>query len=145
MPIKVTPEQSALKWKQHLDAAGDQIKLGVERVKVAPGVLAAAQEEKFRANILKAIDNHRWANEVKRVSLESWQNAMINVGLPRIRAGTEAAVPEVREFAAALFPHIEAGQSQLSNMPSVSLQDNIDRMVTFVTHMSKFSFRGVSG
>jgi len=30
----------------------------------------------------------------------------------------------------------------LNNMPSVSLQDNLDRMVTFVTHMSKFTFRG---
>jgi len=142
--IKVTPAQSALKWKQHLDNAGDQIKLGVERVTVAPGVLAAAQEEKFRVNILKSIDNHRWANEVKRVTLTEWQDKMINIGLPRIRAGTEAAVPEVEEFAAKLFPHIEAGQAALEKMPSVSLSDNIDRMVSFVTHMSHFSFRGGS-
>jgi len=140
--IKVTPAEFAAKWKSHLDGAGEQIKIGVERVTVAPGVLAAAQEEKFRVNINKSIDNHRWANEVKRVSLEDWRSKMINVGIPRIRAGTEAAVGEVQEFASALFPHIEAGQAALDKMPSVSLTDNIDRMVSFVTHMSKFSFRG---
>ena len=140
--IKVTPAEHAAKWKQHLDGATDQIRSGVERVTVAPGVLAAQQEEKFRTKILEAIESHRWANEVKRVSLDEWKSAMLTKGLPRIRAGTEAAVPEVQEFAAALFPHIEAGQNALNNMPSVSLQDNIDRMVTFVTHMSKFTFRG---
>jgi hypothetical protein len=114
----------------------------VERVTVAPGVAAAAAADKFKARILEAIESGRWGNEVKRVTLEQWKSAMLLKGVPRIRAGTEAAVPEVQEFATALYAHIEIGQRALTSMPSVTLADNVDRMVSFVTHMSKFTFRG---
>jgi hypothetical protein len=132
----------ASKWENHLNNAGAQIEAGVNRVSEAPGKAAARAADKFRQNILAAIESGRWANEVSRVSLEDWKEAMLTKGVPRIRAGTAAAKSEVQEFAEALFPHIESGQAAIAKMPSVTLDDNIARMVAFTQHMAQFTFRG---
>jgi len=141
MPVRVTASEFASLWKERLDAATPRIEAGVNRVTVAPGIKAAASVKKFRAKMLEAIDSGRWEGEVKKVPLDVWKRKMIDKGVPRIRAGTEAAVGEMEEFGAVLIKHIEEGQSQIDKLPSLTLADNIDRMVKFVTHMSKLHFR----
>jgi hypothetical protein len=115
--------------------------VGVEKVTEAPGIAAAAASDKFRLHILEAIESGRWAGEVSRVTLADWKKAMLEKGIPRIRAGTAGAVPEMEEFGKALFTHIETGQRLLEDKPSVTLDDNIDRMTVFIRHMSTFHWR----
>jgi len=141
MTVKVSPADYAKLWKEHLDASTPRIEAGVMRVTVAPGVSAAKAQEKFRKNLLEAIDSGRWAGEVAKVPLADWQERMIKKGIGRIRAGTEAAQAEMEEFGAVLFKHIEAGQAQIADLPSISLDDNIERMVKFIRHMSTLHFR----
>lgn len=140
--IKVTPDEYAAKWKARLDGAVDEIRAGVEKVSEAPGVKAAANAAKMRARIIEAIDNGRWGAEVSKVTLPEWKKAMLEKGVPRIRAGTEAAIPDMKAFGTELFTHIEAGQKLIEGKPSLTLEDNIDRMVTFIRHMSKMVWKG---
>lgn len=140
-PVRTTPAEFAALWKQRLDASTDRIKAGVEKVTVAPGIAAAKAEDKFRLHIIEAIESGRWAGEVSRVSLADWKTAMLDKGIPRIRAGTTAAVGEMEEFGSALFKHIETGQTAIDTLPSVTLDDNIERMTRFIRHMSTFHWR----
>jgi len=140
-PVRTTPTEFAALWKARLDAATDRIKTGVEKVTEAPGVKAAAAADKFRLHIIEAIESGRWAGEVSKVSLADWKKAMLEKGIPRIRAGTTAAVGEMEEFGKALFAHIESGQHEIEALPSVTLDDNIERMTRFIRHMSTFHWR----
>ena len=92
----------------------------------------------MKANIIKAIDNGKWENGLKNVSLEDWKKAAKEKGVGRIAAGVEGASAKVESFYGKLFPYQESLQNKVNGMPDLSLQDNINRMVTFVTGMSKF-------
>lgn len=141
MTVKTTPSEFAKLWETRLNAATDRIKSGVEKVTEAPGLAAAKAEDKFKLHILEAIESGRWAGEVSKVTLAEWKTAMLEKGIGRIRAGTAAALPEMEEFGKALFDHIEVGQRELEPLPSVTLDDNIERMTRFIRHMSTFHWR----
>jgi len=135
---KLTPEQFAEKHNRRTKAALDDMKAGIENVTVAPTEKAAAKQEKMRQRLLEALENGKWANGLKRVSLEEWKQKMIELGLNRVASGLDANKKKVEEFAAQLLPHIEAGQKLIEKMPDVTLEDSINRMTAFIRHMSKF-------
>jgi len=142
MTVKVTPRENAELWASRLGQATERIRLGVEKVTEAPGAKAALAADKMRANILKSLDEGRWQAEVARVPLSEWKEKMLTKGVPRVRAGAEAAKPEMEAFSKELFAHIEGEQAKLRDMPSVSLEDNINRMTTFVRGMADFTWKG---
>ena len=140
--IKTTPEEYAEKWATKLAAATEDIRRGVEKVSVAPGELAAKSEAKMLAGIREAIESGRWAAAVGKVTLADWKKAMLEKGIGRIRAGTTAAKGEMATFARDLFAKIESEQGKLSGMPSLTLEDNIARMVQFIRGMSEYHYKG---
>lgn len=142
MTVKITPKEAAALWAERLGGATARITLGVERVTEAPGVKAAAAQDKMLHKITEAINSGRWAAEVARVTLPEWKKSMIEVGVPRIRSGATAALPEMEAFCTALFSHIESEQTKLEKMPSVTLANNVARMVQFVEGMAKFTWKG---
>ena len=135
---KLTPEQFADKHNRRTKAALEDMKAGVEAVTVAPTEKAAAKQEKMRQRLLEALESGKWANGLKRVSLEEWKQKMLELGLNRVASGLDANKKKVEEFAAQLLPHIEAGQKLIEKMPDVTLEDSINRMTAFIRHMSKF-------
>jgi len=135
---KVTPDEFVEKHARRLKGATEDIRRGVERVTESPTIKAAAKQEKMKMNLNAALDSGKWAAGLKRVSLEEWKGKMIDKGIGRIAAGIDAAAPKVRSFAAELLPHIDTLQGQIKTMPDVSLEDNINRMTTFIRGMAKF-------
>ena len=87
----ITPKQFQEKHNRRLKQSVEDIRIGVQNVTVAPGLQAAAKQEKMRAEITRAIDEGRWAAGLKRVTLEDWKSKMINLGINRIAAGIDAA------------------------------------------------------
>lgn len=142
MAVKITPKESAALWAERLGGATARITLGVERVTEAPGAKAAAAQDKMLLKITEAINSGRWAAEVARVTLPEWKKAMLEKGVPRIRSGATAAIPEMEAFCTALFSKIEEEQGKLVGMASVTLGDNVARMVQFVTNMADFTWKG---
>ena len=135
---KLTPEQFADKHNRRTKAALEDMRAGIANVNVSPTVKAAAKSDKMRAKLVESIENGKWAAGLKRVSLDEWKEKMLNLGVPRVSSGLDANKGKVAAFAAELLPHIDAGKKAIEGMPDVTLEDSINKMTTFIRHMSKF-------
>jgi hypothetical protein len=133
---KLSPQDVAAKWANRLSGASADIQKGVMAVTVSPTQKAAAAKAKMRQNILAAIDNGSWERGLQAVSLQDWQNRFVQVGIPRITQGTQAAQSKVADFHSKLAPIQDALSAQVAAMPKMNLQDGIARMTKFVTGMA---------
>lgn len=136
MAVRVSPEAAQAKWLSRLSGASQDIINGVNGVTTAPGQAAAAQSQKWLANVTAAAD--KWKRNVGSVSLEQWRQYMLNVGVPRVAQGAQAKQAKFGQFAAQFFPHLEAGIAKVKGMPSTTLEDNINRAVTMMRHNAQF-------
>lgn len=141
MPVRVTPTEFADKHATNLKSSLQYMEAGVNRVTEAPGVAAAAAQAKMRANLLDAIDTGKWANRVQSVSLADWKAAMIGKGIPRVALGIDGARQKVIDFATELIAHENSLLGTIEGMPDVTLQDSINRAVTWINGMSTFTRR----
>lgn len=144
MAVRVSPEEFASKWKNHLDNAEADIIAGVDRVTVAPGVAAAAASDKFIRKITESVNDGTWQKAVAGVSLADWQKAMKEKGVGRIRQGTASAQGKMADFASKLFPAIERAQAKVAALPSMTFEDNLNRAAEFMREMHRFNYKGVS-
>lgn len=135
---RLTPEEFQEKHARNLKGAVADMERGVKAVSVSPTLKAAEALPKMRANWLKAIDSGKMERRLKSVGLEEWKSKMINKGIPRISAGIDEAKDKVIEFAGELLPYIDTIKTKIDKMPSVTLDDNINRMTTFIRDMAKF-------
>lgn len=135
---KLTPQEFTEKHARRLKASTEDIRRGIERVQTAPTALAAAKADKMKAKLVESIDSGRWANNTRKVSLESWKQSATNVGVGRIAQGIDNAAPKVQAFAEQLLPAIDSAKAAISSMPDLTLEDSINRMVTFTRKMGQF-------
>lgn len=138
---KLTPQEAAEKWGRRLKGSTEDIRRGVQRVRDAPGVRAAAKVEKMRERLVAKIDDGTWEERVSAVPLDEWKGKMLDKGIGRISAGVDAANGKQVEFFGQLFEHQERLQQQLEGMPDLSLEDNINRVTTFLRGMADFRRR----
>ena len=131
------PNTSAQKWATNLSGAGTTITNGVNAVTVAPGTLAAAQKAAYVQNTAASAD--KFAANSQKVTLNEWQQATINKGVPRIAAGAQAAEPKMAAFLTKALPVINSIVKALP--PRGSLQQNLQRSNQFCTQMSQQSFK----
>ena len=124
----------AQRWAQNLGNAGQKITDGVNAVSQAPGAAAAAQVQVWAQNTQAA--QAKFARNVAAVSLNQWQQAVINKGIGRLASGATAAEPKFQTFMSKLLPYVQSGRSALPKRGN--LQANIARMTAWVTYMSKF-------
>lgn len=136
---KLDPQSGTAKWVNNLSNATSSITDGVNKVSVAPGQLAAAQVNTWLARIQQSAQ--KWANNVGAVSLASWKESMINVGIPRIAQGAQAKQSKYLAFAQKFYPYVEQGQAQVKAMPKVTLQDGINRAVAMIKHNAAYAGR----
>ena len=124
----------AQRWASNLGNAGAKITDGVNAVTQAPGAAAAAQVSVWAQNTQAA--QAKFARNVAAVSLNQWQQAVINKGIGRLASGAAAAEPKFQVFMTKLLPYVASGRSALPKRGN--LQANIARMTAWVTYMSKF-------
>ena len=134
---KLTPAEFQEKHARRLKAAVEDVRKGIDRVTESPTEKAAAKQAKMLTNLTAAVNSGKWAAGLKRVSLEDWKKQTRDVGVNRIAAGIDAAKSKVIAFAEELLPHIDRGRDKIKAMPDVTLDDNINRMVSFTRHMSE--------
>ncbi len=135
---KLTPDEAVEKHAANLKASIPYMEAGIKRVTESPTKKAAAAQTKMLQNLTKAVNNGKWAAGLNRVTLGEWQDKMINKGLQRISIGIDEAKPKTLEFYTKFFPFLDQVKSKVDKMPSVTLQDNIQRMITQITEASKF-------
>jgi len=135
---RLTPEEAATKQANRLKGATEDIRRGIERVSVAPTQQAAAKIQKMRTNLLAKIDDGTVEKRLKAVTLEDWKKKAATTGVNRISEGIDNAKDKQVAFYSKLLPAQDALKQQISGMPDITLEDNINRMTTFIRGMSKF-------
>lgn len=133
---RVTPEQATAKWVQRLSAAGQQITDGVRAVSVAPGQKAAQAADLWLQKVTASRD--KWSRRVGSVTLGEWQDAMVNVGIPRIATGAQAKQHKVADFMSAFLPYVDQGVNKVRQMPKGDLNASIARAVAMIQHNANF-------
>jgi len=136
--VKVTATEFREKHARRLKASLDDVRTGVSRVAVAPGVQAAAKQAKMIARLQEAVNSGKWAKRVSAVTLEQWKTLMIDKGINRIAGGIDAAGPKVEKFAGELLSFETTVQEKINRMPDLTLEDSISRATTWIREMSKF-------
>ncbi len=138
---KVTAEEYAEKWGRRLKGSTEDIRRGVDKVTIAPGVQAAKQAQKMLAKLTDAVNSGMWANQVSAVSLDDWKLAFNLKGINRIAAGVDAAAPAQVAMATKLLKAVDESAAIANALPKVTLEDSINRMTTFVREMNKRKLR----
>lgn len=130
----LTPDQIAAKWAANLTSAAATMTSAVNAVTVAPGVAAARNRTGYVAGVQASAD--KWAARVAAVPLQSWQQSMIQKGIPRIASGATAAQPGFQTFMAKLLPYQNSLVSSLP--PRGTLDQNIARAAAMIRGMAAF-------
>lgn len=141
MPVKSSSTDATAKWLANLSAASGRMQSGAMGVTKAPGVAAAAAADKWLAKVTAS--KAKFASRVASVSLQDWQNAYINVGIPRVAQGAQAKQSKVQAFFDEFLPYLQRGMATIDNMPSVTLEDGIARASAMIRYNAKFK-RGQS-
>lgn len=138
---KVTATEFAEKWAKRLKAATAEMAAGADKVTEAPSQKAIAKQEKLLANLIKAIEDGIWAGQLGKVTLSDWKKAFKEKGVPRVSKGVDESAPKMREFGNWLLSRVEAGKGKIEGMPDLTLDDKINRMVTFIRHMAEEKYK----
>jgi hypothetical protein len=141
MPVKSSSTDATAKWLANLSAASGRMQSGAMGVTKPPGQAAAAAADKWLAKVTQA--KAKFAARVSSVSLQDWQNAYINVGIPRVAQGAQAKQSKVQAFFDEFLPYLQRGMSTIDAMPSVTLEDGIARASAMIRYNAKFK-RGQS-
>lgn len=132
------PSDVARKWASRLGASGEAIKQGVQNVTVNPAERAAAAQDRYIAGVQRAVAEGKYQRGLRRVTLQAWQESMLQKGLPRIASGASAAIPKMEAFLSKWLPWEEQLKQKLAAMPRGDLQQNIARMIAAVEHNASF-------
>src|SRR5512146_2934450 len=133
MPVRVDATQATQKWLTNIGSATDRMKAGALSVQKAPGQAAAAAADKWLQRVQQA--KQKFATNVGRVSLAEWQNAYINVGIPRVSQGAQA---KHQQAMADFLPYLAQGVAKIDAMPNVTLQDSINRATAMIQHNAQY-------
>lgn len=130
----------ANKWATRLSGSTDDIARGVASVTEAPGVAAARQKTLWLQKITQNAD--KWARRVSSISLQDWQTAMTQKGLPRIAGGATAAIPKMTSFLQDFLPYVEQGAATVRSMPKGDVESGVNRAAAMIRHNAKYVRKG---
>ncbi len=136
MPVRATPASATAKWVQNISAATERMTTGAMAVTVAPGQSAAAAADKWLQKVTQS--KAKFAANVSAVSLQSWQQSYINVGIPRVAQGAQQKQGKVQAFMAQWLPYLSTGLQTIDKMPSTTLEDGIARATAMIRYNAKF-------
>jgi len=139
--VRLTAEEFQKKHATRTKAAIEDLKVGVDKVTEAPGMKAAAKEEKMKANLNAAIDSGKWKRRVASVSLEEWKKDMKEKGAGRVSAGLDRSAEKVKAFASQLIDHENRLLTEVSKMPDLTLEDSISRSRKWIEGMAGFEYK----
>lgn len=129
------PATVAQRWAANLGAAGQKVTDGVNAVTTAPGAQAAAQATVWAQNTQAAVQ--KFQRNVAAVPLNTWQQATIQKGIPRLASGAQAAEAKFQVFMGKLLPYVNSGRANLPKRGAYA--QNVARMTAWVDYMHKFS------
>lgn len=134
---RVTAQEYAEKHARRLKASMEDVRKGISRVTEAPGIAAAAQQEKMLLNVTAAVTSGKWARNVAGVTLEEWKRKATDKGIARIPAGIDAVQAKQVQMATRLLAAVDNAVVEVKAMPSTTLEDRIARATAYMRRMSQ--------
>lgn len=141
--VRTTPEQATTKWTSRLQAATTEMTQGVARVQTAPGAAAAAKYDKWLAGIQAGAQ--KWRRNVASVSLQQWQSAMTNIGIPRVGEGAAKKAGKYQAFAADFYPFLAQQMQRVNSMPDSTFEARLAKATAMATALHGYKRGGSSG
>lgn len=127
MSVKRTAADAAANWGTGFAGATTKYTQGINAVQVAPGQLAAAQQNAYLQGVNANVGI--WASKVASVSLASWKQAASTTGAARLASGATKGQPKYQTFATQFIPQL----SQIvGSLPARGTYDqNIARFTSY--------------
>jgi len=138
MPMP-TPQQAAQNWARGMANSTDRIRQGVNAVTTNPAQKAIAAIPRMVDGIQRAAADGRIQRGLSRVTLESWREDFLAKGMPRIAAGSQAAIPKMESFMSEFLPFVDnVVKAVNSEMPRGDLETNLQRASTVARRLHEF-------
>ena len=133
---RVDPAAGTAKWVTRLSGATQEIQNGVMNVTTPPGQAAAAKADKWLNNTTAAAP--KFKNNVAAVSLQSWQQSFVNIGIPRIAQGAQQKQGKYQAFADQFYPFLDRGVAQVKAMDDTTFESRVQRAVAMMRYNKTF-------
>jgi len=124
------------KWGRRLGAAAPDITNGINRVTTSPGQLAAQAAPLSAAGVQQAAADGTYANNVGKVTLQDWKDAMTTKGIPRLQQGIATAQQKKLGKITTFLSAVDAAAADATSLPRGGLEQNIARSVAFQRSMA---------
>lgn len=134
---KISPSEAGNKYRSGVQGGAQDYTLGIQSVTEAPSAKAIAQKQKMVTNWNAAINSGKWETKLGAVTLAQWKQAATTRGAQNYAQSADAASQKWTTWAQTAFPIIQNIQDEIKAMPSTTLNDNIQRMITNVTLMAE--------
>lgn len=134
----ISPQQAAANWSAGMAGAASKAKAGVLAVTISPTEQAANAVDRQVAGVIAAQQSGKTAASLRAVSLQSWQNAFINKGIPRLAAGASAAMPKMQAFMASFMPFLQQAVAALP--PRGDYNTNKQRAIAMMDALKGFRY-----
>ena len=135
---RVNAQEFAQKLARRTAAAVPEYNAGVSAVTEAPGAKAAQRESEWAAGVARAAQENKFSRNVGAVTLQEWKDAALSKGSGRIAQGVSSAEPKMAQFGAELLQAVDNAVNVTNQTPRGDLEQNLNRMNTFVREMAKF-------
>lgn len=139
--VKLSPVDISEKWARRTKGAVSDIQAGIDRVTESPAQKAIAKKDKMKANLLKSLDDGTWEKRLGEVSLEDWKSKTRAKVAERLAGGVDGAAAKRQKFDTHLVNTINEILPKIDSMPDMTLEDSVNRVRTFMDHMSKNPYK----
>lgn len=135
----VSAAQAAANWAKALGASTEKIKAGVAAVQESPTAAAARAIDRQVAGVQAAAASGKTQRSLMAVTLNDWQQSMLQKGVGRVASGATQAQPKMQDFLTKFLPVVAQAKAALP--PRGDLEQNINRMNSMVRSLSQFSYQ----
>jgi len=139
--VKLSPSDISDKWARRTKGAVADIQAGIDRVTESPAAKAIAKKDKMKQNLLKSLDDGTWEKRLGEVSLEDWKSKTRAKVAERLAGGVDGAAAKRQKFDTHLVSTINEILPKINDMPDMTLEDSVNRVRTFMDHMSKHPYK----
>lgn len=140
MPLRVDPQTAAADWASGLANSTAKIQRGIQRVQQAPGAKAAAKADKWLQGVQGAKD--KFARNVGAVTLGEWQQATTEA-VGRVAEGAMRKQSKYANAVTPVFQHMQNVLATVDNMPDLTLDQRIQKSVSFQKGMAGYRSPGM--
>lgn len=140
MPVRSDPATATQKWLTGLQNAGPAMTAGANRVTESPGVKAAAAADKWLTKLQAS--KPKFIARVGAVTVDQWRTAYTSYGIQRVSSGAQAKQGKMLSFQTDWQNYLQANMSKIDRMPTVTLQDGINKAVAQIQLNAAFKRPG---